>query len=125
MKALSAGNLDILIVTLKRLNPAEALDDSKGMTCEVLLSLVQQLACCLSDHDDLDEQKMLELKLTWLVEALTLLNPKEIQNFTTCSAVLDEVFSSLRMLFTRLNSSSPLYRKVKFAMRVARLAMDQ
>ncbi|PJF16485.1 Enhancer of mRNA-decapping protein [Paramicrosporidium saccamoebae] len=117
IQLLEVGDIPMLNWILPRLDAASLLE-SPDMRPPVMLSLIQQLS--------FDLATLTEVKLDWLAELFTVMDPSislDPKLADTCSTVLDELFSNLRVIFAETPSNSPVNKKVKTVMRLVRMMM--
>lgn len=117
MKVLEEGNIELFNWALPKINMEDVLE-GMNLQLPVMLSLAQQLGYDLHTHT--------ELKLDWLAELFTVMDPKvmtDAQLEDTSSAVFEELFANLRVIFAQTPTASPLHKKIKSVMRLVRMIM--
>lgn len=116
VQVLEEGSLPLLHWMLGALDASSVVRD---LPVKVALSLIQQIGHELSSHT--------ENKLSWLAEILAEFDPRTSAEDSslaqTVDAVLEEVFSNLRVLFAQTPASSALHKQTKLVMRLLRGAM--
>lgn len=102
---------------LGQVEPSNVIE-SPDLSPNVVVSLIQQIGTDLSSATD--------LKLAWLAEIFTVLDPnvfKSAEIIELIPSVLEDLFANLRILFTSTAASSPTNKTIKTVMRLVRLAM--
>lgn len=102
---------------LAKIEPSSFMEIA-SLPSNLIISLIQQIGSHLEVNT--------EIKLIWLAEIFTLLDPNAFKDPNVSelvSSVLEGLFANLRIIFAETPVTSPAHKQVKTVMRLVRLSM--